>query len=150
MDRHYKKDIEVRGRNNHEHKGLYSDQVKNILNALLPHKSRVVPYKDKKTAERDIKDAISKGYLVPIAMHWEVDRETKKPGGHELAIENIDKEYVYIRNPRGDREKGGPEDISENLPPREVVSDGINSGGHIRLKKEDFYKRLMDYIIPEH
>ncbi|MEQ8187775.1 MAG: hypothetical protein ABRQ39_07350 [Candidatus Eremiobacterota bacterium] len=87
--------------------------------------------------EQQVTEALNNGNPVPAGIQW-------GSGGHALLIENIDNEYVYLRNPWGDQE-----DASGGGPPRELAStDPGLSGGHIKIKKEDFFAILKEYILP--
>jgi len=87
--------------------------------------------------EAQVAKVTAEGDQVPIAMRFAND-----PGdmhaNHMLSVYKTDDEYVYLRNPWGKGDTGG-----KNGPPREV----LDREGNIRMKKSDFYDRLLDYDV---
>ena len=66
-----------------------------------------------------------------------VSLEWQAPGGehgrHALTVERQDEEYVYLRNPWGKDEQGQKDSTDRLL---------VDNEGMIKMKKEDFYKRV--------
>ena len=83
----------------------------------------------------DMMHELKEGRNPHVRMLWD-----KNPGArdanHALSVDRIDGDYVYLRNPWGNDEKGGG-----NGPPREVVDPKT---GLVRMKKDDFYSRLNE------
>ena len=90
--------------------------------------------------DRDLQHELKEGRNPSVAMVWD-----KNPGArdasHALAVTKMDGDYVYLRNPWGNDEKGG-----SNGPPREVVDPNT---GLVRMKKDDFYAHLQGVTSKE-
>jgi len=124
------------------HSGMYTNEKRKSMEAVTGEGHESTGYDDKKfgffglkrfTLERDMMHELQEGRNPNVSMVWD-----KNPGArdtnHALSVDRIDGDYVYLRNPWGDNEKGG-----SNGPPREVVDPKT---GLVRMKKDDFYERL--------
>ncbi|MBN9416356.1 MAG: hypothetical protein J0I12_13010 [Candidatus Eremiobacteraeota bacterium] len=128
------------GKNSHQ--GMYLNEEAKALNAVTGERqtSRGVDPNNtgfmgirRFTTDRDLRHELSEGRNPIVCMTWD-----QSPGArdkdHALTITKMDGDYVYLRNPWGNDEKGGT-----NGPPREVVDPNT---GLVRMKKDDFYARL--------
>jgi hypothetical protein len=137
-----------------DYKGLYDEELNKALNAVLPYDSVVEKNYNIKSdfIEKEIKASLSSGKEVPVTLTWGKDDESSDGKGyHKLAVENIDDEYVYLRNPHGDFDSGSKTDLlSDDTPKREAILSYYNgkSGGHIRITKDEFHKQLYSYNLP--
>lgn len=117
----------------HEHSGY-------LLEQALGTKHQVMEYEgNQKRFEADILRAHNLGQQVFVAMRWSPDKDDIH-ANHALAIEKIEGDKVYLRNPWGDGETGG-----ENGPPRELVGEH----GQVVMSKSDFFDRLNGAIRPQ-
>ncbi|MBS2036998.1 hypothetical protein JST97_18555 [bacterium] len=137
-------DQHVDAHGNNHHSGMFSEEKRRSLDAITGQKNDVRGYDDNKTGifgirrftlERDMMHELHEGRNPSVSMVWD-----KNPGArdanHALTVERIDGDYIYLRNPWGNDEKGGT-----NGPPREVVDPKT---GVVRMKKDDFYSRLNE------
>jgi len=133
------------------HPGLYAEEYRQALDGVMPFKTTVIPFSnsptDREKLEKDMEKALGDGHMVPVILRF---------GGsdkwHALAVEKIDGEYVYLRNPWGDGDAGSALDgPGSTLPEREAVPpEGTGpSGGHIKMKKDVFYSNLTHYLLPQ-
>jgi hypothetical protein len=138
-------------------KGITSSEYTRVSNIILPYNVENKRVKDISTKdedigkreiiENDIQSFIDEGNLVAAGMRWSQVSDDKYRL-HKLAITNIDGDYIYLRNPNGDAETGSKPD--DRKPEREAILDeNGNSGGHIKMKKEIFFDRLVSYHVPE-
>ncbi len=125
------------------------------MNAVLPYESEMKAFKQdtpesRQKAEQEMQKSLKAGNDVVVSLKWGKNPDGSI-GGHQVIVEKIEGDYVYIRNPWGSGDRGGPEDTAKNLPAREVQEgyDKNQSGGHIKISKEEFYKRLKVYHIPK-
>jgi uncharacterized protein YvpB len=66
---------------------------------------------------------------------------------HKFALLDMDDDFIYLRNPHGDAEKGSKP--GDRRPAREAIPDDSGkSGGHIKMEKQVFYDNLNTYHIP--
>lgn len=124
--------------------GINDKQLNKVLNAVLPYESVQIDYKGNiKKAEEELSGALSWGKPVPVCLKWD-----GKEGKHEVALEKMDEEFVYVRNPHGNLDDGKEKD--GRAIKREALHDNDPelSGGHVKISKDEFYKKLVDYAIP--
>ncbi len=68
--------------------------------------------------------------------------------GHEMLVEKMKGDYVYLRNPWGDIDRSNfGTDRSDTSPRRKVENNGPHPGGVVVMNKDDFYGRLKAYHI---
>ncbi|MFN8606620.1 MAG: hypothetical protein U0931_03745 [Vulcanimicrobiota bacterium] len=117
----------------HQHSGY-------LLEQALGCKHEVMEYQgNQKRFEADILRAHNLGQQVFVAMRWSPDKDDVH-ANHALAIEKIEGDKVYLRNPWGDGETGG-----DNGPPRQLVGEH----GQVVMSKSDFFDRLNGAIRPQ-
>ncbi|HPZ09156.1 MAG TPA: hypothetical protein PL110_13685 [Candidatus Eremiobacteraeota bacterium] len=139
-----------------KHGGLPSSGLNKTMNAVLPYISEVQYFttdtpENRKVFEEKVNQALSEGKPVPVTLSWGKNNYSFSFGSHELAVEKIDDTYVYLRNPWGDDDDmDSPGNAIANDPARDIVPPGGSgpSGGHIRMSKDEFYRRLIDYTVP--
>lgn len=120
--------------------GLSHQYSSYLLDQTLGSKHEVMEYEgNQKRFEADILRAHNLGQQVFVAMRWSPDKDDKH-ANHALAIEKIEGDKVYLRNPWGDGETGG-----DNGPPRELVGEH----GQVVMSKSDFFDRLNGAIRPQ-
>lgn len=122
--------------------GLSQDDSYVAYNAVLPHKVNAYSYEQDSTAARqqaqkDMGEAFQRGVEVPVSMNWAPKGEHAR---HVVAVEKMDGDYVYIRNPHGALDDGRP----QSGPEREVVGEG----GRVRMTRDEFFSRLIFYNVP--
>jgi hypothetical protein len=130
--------------------GLNSRMYNDMSNAILPYDVENVKKDDAgswEAVENDIQNTLDDGKQVPVSMKWS-RQEGGEHAGHKLSVEDMDDDYVYLRNPHGDSEKGTKPD--DKKPEREALNNEQgDSGGHIKMKKDEFYDNLKSYHIPK-
>jgi len=99
--------------------GMDGWEVNRLTNAVMPYNSKVYFGNDGKAISR-MYAALQKGYQFPVGLYW-------GSGGHELIVEGMDKNYVYLRNPHG---------------------HAAGNAGHQRMDIRTFASRIIDYQIP--
>lgn len=117
--------------------GMSDEQMKQTWKTLSGENPDAVSLNDKSSEfERQItRDRIERdlaeGRKVNVSLEWQA------PGGehgrHALTVERQDEEYVYLRNPWGKDEQGQKDSADRLL---------VDNEGMIKMKKEDFYKRV--------
>ncbi|MCD6309667.1 MAG: hypothetical protein J7M18_03070 [Candidatus Eremiobacteraeota bacterium] len=125
-----------------DHKGLYQSETTRLYNDVLGENSPTLTITDSNREEsfNQIRDAAADGKPVPVGLHWYItkisspnkflnrlkndgiiDIAQRKPGGHEVLLERIDKdpitgkEYAYIINPWGEQDRIPVEDFKKCL-----------------------------------
>jgi hypothetical protein len=134
--------VDANGKDHHQ--GMFSSEKQRALDAITGQHNDVTGWDNNNTGvfgirrftlERDMMHELHEGRNPSVSMVWD-----KNPGArdanHALTVDRIDGDYVYLRNPWGNDEKGG-----SNGPPREVVDPNT---GLVRMKKDDFYSRLSE------
>ena len=124
------------------HRGMYDKEVVTARNAVSGESHDSRGYNNNKTGifgikrftlERDMMHELKEGRNPSVSMGWD-----KNPGArdsnHLLSVDRIEGDYVYLRNPWGNDEKG-----TNNGPTREVVDPNT---GMVRMKKDVFYSHL--------
>jgi len=120
--------------------GLSHQHSGELLEHALGTKHEVMEYEgNQKRFEADILRAHNLGQQVFVAMRWSPDKDDIH-ANHALAIEKIEGDKVYLRNPWGDGETGG-----DNGPPRELAGEH----GQVVMTKADFFDRLNGAIRPQ-
>ncbi len=120
--------------------GLSHQHSGELMEHALGMKHEVMEYEgNQKRFEADILRAHNLGQQVFVAMRWSPDKDDIH-ANHALAIEKIEGDKVYLRNPWGDGENGG-----ENGPPRELTGEH----GQVVMNKSDFFDRLNGAIRPQ-
>lgn len=120
--------------------GLSHQHSGELLEQALGTKHEVMEYEgNQKRFEADILRAHNLGQQVFVAMRWSPDKDDVH-ANHALAIEKIEGDKVYLRNPWGDGESGG-----DNGPPRELTGEH----GQVVMSKTDFFDRLNGAIRPQ-
>lgn len=136
--------------------GLSDQNLSRPLNGVLPYDTEMKSYDQKNSpasqqkTEKELQQALQSGKTVVVSLDWGKNA-SGGTAGHELVVEKIEGEFVYIRNPWGDGDQGGKADTTKNLPERIVTKgDGKSgSGGHIKISKKEFYERLNNYHLPK-
>lgn len=128
-----------------QYAGLMYEHWIRGANAVLPYESVPVRYlkpEGRGQAEQIIGALVQSGRPVLVGMGW------GQNSSHLLVVEGVDENYVYLRNPWGDGDRGSPGSPFE--PAREVAPGRENSpsGGQIRMTKEEFFKFLNTYSAP--
>lgn len=96
-------------------------------------------------AEKDITSSLNRGESVPVGILWDKMKDNSY-SGHELLVEKMKGDYVYLRNPWGDMERSNfGTDSSDTTPRRKTANNGPHPGGVVIMEKGDFYDRLQVY-----
>lgn len=128
--------------------------------------------------DKRIGEALADDRTVQVGLRWRL-RDDGKHSYHALSVTGQDDEYVYLRNPHGSGDQGATDGtktlVREALRPAETgqtappgfashgfgsmagnddrpIADGRNStgeAGSIRVKKDEFYAKLSDFLVEE-
>ncbi len=143
------KDQHLKADGTKSHSGMFLNEVNRSMAAVTGENASTKGYDPNRPGifgirrfalDRDLQHELKEGRNPSVAMVWD-----KNPGArdasHALAVTKMDGDYVYLRNPWGNDEKGG-----SNGPPREVVDPNT---GLVRMKKDDFYAHLQGVTSKE-
>ncbi|MFP4498173.1 MAG: hypothetical protein ACLFQV_08175 [Vulcanimicrobiota bacterium] len=131
------------------HKGLYPPESNRSFDAVLPYKSSFAEFSpiDREKVDGQFQKLTDKGAIVPIALAWRGPKENIYE--HKVAVEGMDDQYAYIRDPFGSNDMGKtPQSPSDEIERELAFPEKPYSGGHIKVKKDEFYNRLLDYHFP--
>ena len=129
---------------------------------------------DRQTVENTINEALAGDRTVQVGMRWSTDGKGKH-GYHALSVTGQDDQYVYLRNPWGSGDQGATDSTNtvarEALRPAEQTQDSVGGfgmsfrhldnrpvadpsmstgeAGSIRVKKEEFYSKLSNFLVEE-
>jgi uncharacterized protein YvpB len=134
--------------------GLNTWEYERVASAVLPYDISTSYGSEDEAVwdmiEEEIQQSLDEGIPVAVALKWTYDDENETYSGHQLVIIDMDDEYVYLRNPWGDSERGSAGDGDSVRPDREAVPDeNGNSGGVIRMRKDVFFEHLRNYHLSE-
>lgn len=165
-DGHYKPSLRARLTGGQEttldHRGLNAGEWERALDGVLPGDRRPVFHSgDSANAERELRSSLSKDGPVPVALKWARD-EKSLHASHALSVEKMDATHVYLRNPWGYGDNAGPDGPRRETAPAPsgkfmgmkmatgaAPMPGFPTGGHIRMTREEFFKNLQFYYVPE-
>jgi hypothetical protein len=128
--------------------GLVDKEVDRVYNAVLPYELEIKDFKmeDKEKVDNELKDLLLQGKEIPVCLGVKL---TGNGSGHNVLLEKIVNDYVYLRDPNGEHTAfGTPVDSHGNKIDTSRFGE-TPYGGHTTMSVEEFYKRLMNYFVPK-
>ena len=118
--------------------GIGGDEARKMLSAMFNHK-HIRQASEEGVTPQGITDICDKRQPKEsfVALSW-------GGGNHFVAVDKVDKDYVYFRNPHGSG--SAPGGVRTDPPPREVLDPHT---GYTRMKKSDFYTNVQSVSIPD-